>query len=330
MHSGTAVDRRDRLRWRARQLFSMTPRVTAVLATVALTGTLVVAAPAWADDLPAGPTATTSADAKTAWIEAARGVEELNQAVLTAQQQVTDRQAAAAAAQAAADATLAAVTAADAQVAAADAGGRRLQAHAGRLRQRQPQGRPAQLALVAADRRLGRRLPRPGRRAGPGRRRHPGHDGRRAAGRGRRRRRQGRRRRRPRRRPSRPPPTPPRAVAAAQQAAADVAGPAGHHAAGRSCSLRAALHSLCPWPSAARPSRTSRTPTCRPRRRSRSMPRPPPRAAAGITDEQPQRDVGSGRAGHRRRHRRRRRADPPRACPTSGVPSARTSSTAPV
>ncbi len=98
----------------------MTPRVTAVLATVALTGTLLVAAPAWADDLPAGPTATTSADAKTAWIEAARGVEELNQAVLAAQQQVTDRHSAAIAAQAAADATLAAVTAADAQVAAAD------------------------------------------------------------------------------------------------------------------------------------------------------------------------------------------------------------------
>jgi cell wall-associated NlpC family hydrolase len=92
---------------------------TTTLTAVALTGALLVSGPARADDLPIAPPATAD-DAKTAWIEAARGVEELNQAALTAQQQVADRQAAAAAAQAAADATVAGVTAADAQVAAAE------------------------------------------------------------------------------------------------------------------------------------------------------------------------------------------------------------------
>ncbi|WP_157970459.1 C40 family peptidase [Nakamurella deserti] len=94
---------------------------TGTLTAAALAGALLVAGPALAE--PAAPPAppTTAEDAKTAWIDAAHGVEELNQAVLTAQQQVTDRQAAAAAAQSAAAATVAAVTAADAQVAAADA-----------------------------------------------------------------------------------------------------------------------------------------------------------------------------------------------------------------
>ena len=106
---------------RSHLLHLITTRTTVVLTAAALSGALLVAGPARADDLPpeAG-VATTSTGAKAAWIEAARGVEVLNQAVLTAQQQVTDLQATAAAAQVAADATVAAVAAADAQVAAAD------------------------------------------------------------------------------------------------------------------------------------------------------------------------------------------------------------------
>lgn len=67
---------------------------------------------------PPRPPPTNSADAKTTWIEASRGVEVLNQSVLLAQQAVVDQQAAAAVARAAADATLTQVAAADAQVAA--------------------------------------------------------------------------------------------------------------------------------------------------------------------------------------------------------------------
>lgn len=64
---------------------------------------------------------TNSDEAKAAWLQAARGAEELNQAVLTAQQTVVMQQAAAAAAQVAADATIGQVQAAADQVAAADA-----------------------------------------------------------------------------------------------------------------------------------------------------------------------------------------------------------------
>ena len=66
-------------------------------------------------------TPATSDDAKTAWIAAAQGAEQLNEALLGAQQNVLTAQAQAAAAQATAEGLQAGVTAAQAQVATADA-----------------------------------------------------------------------------------------------------------------------------------------------------------------------------------------------------------------
>lgn len=89
------------------------------LVAALLTG-VVTAGPAAADDTVSGASQpSTSDEAKAAWIAAAQSGEQLNQALLTAQQQVTDAQTAATTAQATADALVANVTAADAQVAAA-------------------------------------------------------------------------------------------------------------------------------------------------------------------------------------------------------------------
>jgi len=76
-----------------------------------------------AGDTPGAPVdqPTTSDQAKVSWIAAAQSADQLNEAVLVAEQQVTDAQAAATAAQAAADALVADVTAADAAVVAAQA-----------------------------------------------------------------------------------------------------------------------------------------------------------------------------------------------------------------
>lgn len=96
--------------------------ITAV--AVALAGLVAVSGPANADETIVTPTVaqpSSSDQAKLAWIEAARGAEQLNESVLLAQQNVTAQQANAAAAQVAADATLADIATADAQVAAADA-----------------------------------------------------------------------------------------------------------------------------------------------------------------------------------------------------------------
>ena len=59
----------------------------------ALLAGVVTAGPAAADDTVSGPTQpSTSDEAKAAWIAAAQSGEQLNQALLTAQQQVTDAQ----------------------------------------------------------------------------------------------------------------------------------------------------------------------------------------------------------------------------------------------
>lgn len=93
-------------------------------ASLAIAAVLVMTVPAAAEPTAPGTTAGqpgSSEDAKAAWIEAAQGVEELNQAVLQAQQNVESQQAEADAAKVAAEATLDEVATADAQVAVADA-----------------------------------------------------------------------------------------------------------------------------------------------------------------------------------------------------------------
>ncbi len=106
-------------------LHQLLTRITATAVAAAVFGVVIVG-PAVADDATtpaATPSAqpTTSDEARTAWITAARGIEELSQSVLLAQQQVAAQQAAAADAQRAVDATLADVQAAAARVATADA-----------------------------------------------------------------------------------------------------------------------------------------------------------------------------------------------------------------
>ena len=91
--------------------------LVAALITGVVTGN-----PAVADDTGGGSAQpATSDEAKAAWLAAAQSGDQLNQNVLTAQQQVADAQNAATAAQASADALLSNVTAADAQVVAAQA-----------------------------------------------------------------------------------------------------------------------------------------------------------------------------------------------------------------
>lgn len=94
----------------------------AALCVAAVLGASMVT-PALADEVPAVPVAapTTVEEAREGWLAAARGAEELNQAVLAAQEEVTALQSQAEAAQAAADATLTGVAAAEAQVAQAEA-----------------------------------------------------------------------------------------------------------------------------------------------------------------------------------------------------------------
>ena len=98
-------------------------RGTALLAAFALAGSLVAISPAAGDAIPAPTTTapTSSDEAKAAWVEAARGAEQLNQSVLLAQENVTTQQANATVAQQAAEATVSGVAAAASQVAAADA-----------------------------------------------------------------------------------------------------------------------------------------------------------------------------------------------------------------
>jgi len=90
------------------------------LVAALITG-VVTASPAVADDTGGSAQPATSDEAKAAWLAAAQSGDQLNQNVLTAQEQVADAQNAATAAQASADALVANVTAADAQVLAAQA-----------------------------------------------------------------------------------------------------------------------------------------------------------------------------------------------------------------